>query len=166
MSQKHLVLNDPHCLPTFQTKSWPDVSLVSFPLFPKIKDWVVDNDLNYGDHRLITITTDIQIPNLPRRRYKTKDTYFKKLNSRISKEIQSNNFNFKNIKTTQQFQDRYDEFSNMLLSSCNKLSSCNNSCEKYFHPKNLLVGRSTQEAKKLCKSTPKTVKITNCISKR
>lgn len=90
MSQKHLIsLNDSHSLATFQMehiKGWPDVSLVSFPLFPKIDSWEVDEDLNYGDHRLITIKTDIQINKLPGRRYRTKDISFKKLNSQLTKD--------------------------------------------------------------------------------
>lgn len=79
----------------------------------------MDKDLNYGDHRLITIKTNIKIENFPRRRYRTKNISFKKLNNQIARDLTQANINFKNIQTTQQFEETYEEFYKIVIQNCN-----------------------------------------------
>lgn len=56
MNAKHLiVVNYPYSKPTIETtysKGWPDISLASFKIFPKIKSWMGESwCIQYGDHR-------------------------------------------------------------------------------------------------------------------
>lgn len=118
-----IVINDPHCTPTFQTdhaKGWPDVSMASFSLYPRINFWSVEEDLNYGDHRLITIETDIQISKLPLRRYRTKNTSFKKFSKCLKDAFNQQKLNFKTIRNTDEFDTEYNKLVTMIIEVSDK----------------------------------------------
>ena len=76
-----IILNDPASRPTFELphiRGWPDVSLSSISMFSQVISWEVqdfpsDNHSLLGDHRPITIDLSLKIPELPRRRYRTKN---------------------------------------------------------------------------------------------
>lgn len=118
-----IVLNDPFCSPTFETnhsRGWPDVSLSSFELFPFVDTWMVEEDLNYADHKLITITLKLTIEKLPRRRYKTKNRSFKNFNHLLTTQIHNNDINFDNIEMPEQFDRKYAKFQQSIIDTCNK----------------------------------------------
>lgn len=101
MHRLHLIsVNDPHCLPTFAAthiKGWPDVTLSSLSFFRTITSWSVEDDMHYGDHRLITTKLDTKIPKLPKRRYRRKEVSFTGFNHQFSSDLDKNNFNFEQI---------------------------------------------------------------------
>lgn len=120
-SERLLVINNPFCSPTFETcfsRGWPDVSLASFDLFPAVNTWEVEDDLNYADHKLITITLKIETEQPPKRRFKTKDSSFKRFNTLLRNHIQINKIDFNNIKTTQEFDRMYEMFEQKISETC------------------------------------------------
>ncbi|XP_035216980.1 uncharacterized protein LOC118190394 [Stegodyphus dumicola] len=65
--------NEPECLPTFETvngKGWPDLTLSSAALTPKIKNWTVEDSITNSDHRYITYSINQQHERLVMKRYK------------------------------------------------------------------------------------------------
>lgn len=124
MSRLHLIsLNDPNSHPSFETthlKGWPDVSLSSLNFFPQVNSWSIEDDIIYGDHRLITIDIDSFIPQLPKRRYRTKDVSFKKFNKDFALIINQINLNFQEIQNKSDFDNRYDKFIKLIIDTCEK----------------------------------------------
>lgn len=118
-----MVLNDPTSKPTFETthlRGWPDVTLASLELFPKILDWSVEDDLHYGDHRLITVELHSTTPRPIKRRFRTKNVSTKKFEKILDEAIKSSNIQFKDIQTPEQFERTYSKFKNIINASCNK----------------------------------------------
>lgn len=123
MSTHHLIsANNPNSLATFETqrsKGWPDISLLSFPIFSRLLTWDVLEEMDYGNHRLVTIEMDIEIPELPRRRYRTQNTSFKKFNRLLTTYIMQENIEFHNIMTTNEFDMMYQKFLKQIHKACN-----------------------------------------------
>lgn len=120
---KTLIINNPYCSPTFQTKhlkGWPDVSLSSLQLFPRVHHWEVKEQMDYGDHRLITTILQVEIPRLPKRRYRTKNTSFKEFNKTLAGKIEEQNITFTNIDRKEEFDTEYCKFFEALKSTCEK----------------------------------------------
>lgn len=71
--------------------------------------------MDYGDHRLITLEMNIEIPELPRRRYRTQNTSFKKFNNLMTTYIKQENIEFYNIKTSNEFDTMYRKFLQQII---------------------------------------------------
>lgn len=123
MHTKHLIsVNDPHSLPTFESthlQCWPGITLSSTSQFPKIKFWEVDRDLQYGDHRLISIYLDSTLLQLPKRRFRTKNVCLNKFDKLVLKDLQDRNL-FQSIIDKGDFDKDYEKFLNLLLIVCGK----------------------------------------------
>lgn len=108
-----IVINNPHCDPTFETtisKGWPDVSLSSMQLFDKISDWSVKNEMDFADHRLITIVLTEKTEKIPQRRYRTKYANFKKFIKEYKEMIKQNEITFTKINTMEDLEKEYRKF--------------------------------------------------------
>lgn len=119
-----IIVNDPYSLPTFQAKhiqGWPDLTLSSFELFSKIDKWEVSKDLDYGDHRLITATLALEIPALPKRRYRTKGIGFKKFNIEYEKKVLEEQISFADIDSPEDFEAQYARFILTLRGVCDRI---------------------------------------------
>lgn len=124
MQRFHLFsVNDPYSRPTFEAthiEDWPDVTLASFSVCPWIKTWSIDEDLNYGHHRLITVELNTQFSKLPKRRYRTKDVFFRRFIQNLQESLERSNLYFKNIEAIFTFDRRYRDFLGIVIESCEK----------------------------------------------
>lgn len=76
--------------------------------------------MDFGDHRMITVSLALQIPKLPKRRYRTKGVSFKDFNKTLISLITEQNISFTNITSPQDFNKEYDKFFNLLKYTCDK----------------------------------------------
>lgn len=88
--------------PISRPPAWPTLSLSG--------TWKVLEDMDYGDHRLVTIEMDIKIPEIPRRRYRTQNTSFKKFNKLLTSYIIEDTIEFNSILTINEFDTMYQKF--------------------------------------------------------
>lgn len=122
-TERLIILNDPHCAPTFQTQhlsGWPDVTLSTFDLFPHIKSWSVEKDLQFADHRLITIETYLEYETLPKRRYRTKGVSLIKFGKVLTNQLNQSHITFKSINDSTGFDAEYEQFLTAITTACNQ----------------------------------------------
>lgn len=73
-------------------------------MFKFVERWEISEDLDYGDHRLVNTSLALELPLLPKRRYKTKGVGFKKFNEKFDQALKDENINFENLSTPSDFE--------------------------------------------------------------